>query len=496
MSDPNLQDLLRQGAEAAREGQKSQARKLFKQIIDKEPDNEKAWFWLASVAESDPERRDALTKVLELNPNNERAQQALEKVQARLGDVQEANEVVPGINARQLALFGGGGLAVILVIVVLFTLLNNARSQQEAAEQAAGTGTASVFTAIALAATNDSINATATQAAIIALTPQPTTTFQRPTLPPTFTSEPSVTPLMTATPLAALSGVGGRLFGWSGQDSNRTGYLPIGYFDMTNGQFNAIAGTVGRDPDLSPDGQRVIYTQYFAATFDFSLGGNNLSGSDPSLPTQGQELFKTQMPGYCPTANQITFVGISTAERELTFGDPNAEPIYQLFVLNLDTNELSRLTNDKARYTYPAFSPDCTRIAVIRNDNEQGADIVVVDALARTQTAITNDLGNFVEGRPRWSADGSQLIYAAASATDPNNNDIIVRPSDGSGTPLVPVRDPSNDTFPVFSPDGRYIAFTSNRNGFNDLYIFDQVDSALYQLTYNEDEDYSTVWMP
>jgi len=47
VSEQDNQDILRQGIEAAREGKKSQAHKLFKQVVELEADNEKGWFWLA-----------------------------------------------------------------------------------------------------------------------------------------------------------------------------------------------------------------------------------------------------------------------------------------------------------------------------------------------------------------------------------------------------------------------------------------------------------------
>jgi Tol biopolymer transport system component/type II secretory pathway pseudopilin PulG len=497
VSEQNIQDLMRQGIEARREGQKEEARELFKQVVEIDADNEKGWFWLASVAESDEERRDALQKVLALNPNNERAEAELEKVRARLGETPDSREVIPGINQRQLLMFGGGGAVVIILLVLLLIVVTSSRNAQIASEQAAATGTYSVFTAVAAAATNDAINATGTQAAVLALTPQPTSTFQRAPLPATFTPQPSATALVTPTPLPQPSGMEGRIYGWSGQDVNKTGYLSVGYFPVNGGgQFMPVPEMVGRDPIPSPDGQNIVFTQYFATTFDFGIGHVSLSGTDPVVLTQNQKVFKTQMPSYCTASNMIAFVGLSTAERDITFGDQNVQPAYQVFTLNLDTSVLSRLTNDKATYTYPAFSNDCSKIAVVRNDNGQGADLVLINTSDNSQTAITNDLGSFTESRPSWSPDGVQLIYSAYPSTDPNNSDIIVRSADGSGTPLVPIRDPSNDIFPVFSPDGHDIAFTSNRDGYYDIFILDQDNGTLSQLTFSPDEDYPTAWTP
>jgi Flp pilus assembly protein TadD len=40
----NVQDLLKQGIEAAREGQKAEAREFFQQVIELDEKNERAWF--------------------------------------------------------------------------------------------------------------------------------------------------------------------------------------------------------------------------------------------------------------------------------------------------------------------------------------------------------------------------------------------------------------------------------------------------------------------
>jgi TolB protein len=120
----------------------------------------------------------------------------------------------------------------------------------------------------------------------------------------------------------------------------------------------------------------------------------------------------------------------------------------------------------------------------------------VVDVAALTQTAVTNDLKNFTESSPRWSPDSTKLVYSAVSINEPGNGDIIIRPADGTGTPLLPIPDETNgdDVYPIYSPDGKFIAFSSNRSGYYNIYVFDQSASVLYQLTSNEDENYPGAW--
>src|SRR5215207_7061346 len=114
---------MRQGIEAAREGKKAEAKGFFQQVVDLDDKNEKAWMWLASLVETDEERRVCLSNALFINPNNERAQTAMAKLDARSQQQKQDEEVIPGISRRQLLMFGGGGVAVIVVILLIFIIL-------------------------------------------------------------------------------------------------------------------------------------------------------------------------------------------------------------------------------------------------------------------------------------------------------------------------------------------------------------------------------------
>src|SRR5919199_1832695 len=70
--------ILQLGIEAAREGNREEARNLFGLLTRQEPDNLQAWLWLAGVAEGPDERRAALERALEIDPTNEMAIRGLQ----------------------------------------------------------------------------------------------------------------------------------------------------------------------------------------------------------------------------------------------------------------------------------------------------------------------------------------------------------------------------------------------------------------------------------
>lgn len=82
MANEEARALRQQGIAAAKAGQKDEARVLLQQAIRLEPGNEAAWMWLASVARDQRERVFALQKLLEINPNNTTARQALDSLSA------------------------------------------------------------------------------------------------------------------------------------------------------------------------------------------------------------------------------------------------------------------------------------------------------------------------------------------------------------------------------------------------------------------------------
>ena len=104
---PNLEDLLQLGIQTARAGNKPNARMIFEQVLAQDPENERAWLWMAAAAETPTDRIRYLNTVLRLNPNNTVAQKELERIQRRL---ESSNS--------QVIRYGLMGLGVFLVLVL------------------------------------------------------------------------------------------------------------------------------------------------------------------------------------------------------------------------------------------------------------------------------------------------------------------------------------------------------------------------------------------
>ena len=89
---------------------------------------------------------------------------------------------------------------------------------------------------------------------------------------------------------------------------------------------------------------------------------------------------------------------------------------------------------------------------------------------------------------PRWSPDGKKIVWAREKRWEPGQKlqqvDVFVMNRDGSQ--LQQITDhPGLDVSPEWSPNGRHIAFGSNRSGVSEIYKIDIATKELKQLTRN-----------
>jgi len=112
---PNREELLQLAINAARAGNSKPARLMFEEVLKQDKNNERALMWLAKIAGSKAERREWLMRVLNVNPNNDVARNALK----RMAYKRSARD------NRVLLTFGvlAGVLIVLAVVIVLALVL-------------------------------------------------------------------------------------------------------------------------------------------------------------------------------------------------------------------------------------------------------------------------------------------------------------------------------------------------------------------------------------
>src|SRR3954470_3226060 len=87
---------------------------------------------------------------------------------------------------------------------------------------------------------------------------------------------------------------------------------------------------------------------------------------------------------------------------------------------------------------------------------------------------------------PQLSPDGKTVAFVRTTtdiATGKRNADIWVVPADGSGAPKRLVGGEKTENSPRWSPDGKRIAFISNRDGDMQVYVADADGGNTRQVT-------------
>lgn len=134
----------------------------------------------------------------------------------------------------------------------------------------------------------------------------------------------------------------------------------------------------------------------------------------------------------------------------------------------------------------PAFSPDGKRIAYA--SNKDGKKTIQVVALADMVPKRISDGAAGGDTEPTWSPDGKRIVFVRGHAED--RHDLFVVPADGSRAPELLLR--GDDDKPVYagtpawSPDGKTIVFSSDRREGKGtgLWLLDVATKRLRRLTF------------
>ncbi len=210
----------------------------------------------------------------------------------------------------------------------------------------------------------------------------------------------------------------------------------------------------------------------------------------------------------------------------------------EIWVMNADGSRPRQLTRDPAIDYNPAFSPDGKTVAFV-TDRHGNNEIYLCDLARGGERRLTYNPAD--DQQPKFSPDGQELYFlsdrggryaiwrmavtAAGSGSeapaapafpdsaamlyfDTQNGRIVVQEQDGNEVRLalgsLETGEMRPITFPAFraavptilSPDGKSILYVSDRDGNDEIYLYDIPSSRTLRLTVNPGQDFCFGFSP
>jgi Tol biopolymer transport system component len=292
-------------------------------------------------------------------------------------------------------------------------------------------------------------------------------------------------------------------------------------------------------PAWSPDGKSIAFARAnlpsgkleASDVLGFYFEGGDIHVLDVASGKTAQIIDNAFNPAFSPDGTQIAF--------DAAWAGP-----YRIWMTDARGRNPKQLTTDASEgvsHVDPAWSPDGSRI-VFRRFQQTRADLEVLDVRAQTAMRITDD--GFNDMDPVWSADGrsvyfcsnrggglniwrvsldvgragtpEQVTTGAGDDVQPSvspdgtrlafsvlglNSDLWRLPIDPqTATPVGPpeslVATTQEDSRGVWSPDGKTVAFNSDRLGDMSIWLHSMQDGRDRALTSGAGGDFQANWSP
>jgi Tol biopolymer transport system component len=240
----------------------------------------------------------------------------------------------------------------------------------------------------------------------------------------------------------------------------------------------------GGIPLWSPDGRYLVYTAGSRANQNIYL----MDANARRLSNLTADSPHDQGPAWSPDGKQLAFESTRDGDWE----------IYVIDICDGCPTNPRRLTHSPGLDASPSWSPDGTQLAFLSTRTGE-SEIYVMDVNGTVARRLTRHSRTDLQP-PRWSPDGTQLAFVSMRA---GNWDVYVMdsvcgnlPEGCEGHLLNLSLHPAQDQYPVWSPDGTHIAFTSRRDGDFEIYVVPSVGGDARNLTNDPAEDTLPSWSP
>lgn len=193
-------------------------------------------------------------------------------------------------------------------------------------------------------------------------------------------------------------------------------------------------------------------------------------------------------PGWSPDGSRLVFASTRDGNEEI-------------YVMNADGSNQTRLTNNTFADRTPVWSPDGSQIAFASDRILGEFDIFLMNADGTSQVNISRGNGAAAYQEPDWSPNGTRIVCSSQPVAPGGVRGlygVLVMNADGSNQIKLSAAD-RVEINPRWSPDGTRIAFASNRAGSIgsfEVFIMNADGSSQGRLTNNAGENSRPFWSP
>jgi Tol biopolymer transport system component/DNA-binding winged helix-turn-helix (wHTH) protein len=230
---------------------------------------------------------------------------------------------------------------------------------------------------------------------------------------------------------------------------------------------------VGPQPSRTHKGRRLT-TTFLVGLIVLTAGYLALVYPRRTPPREPSNAIATPLTAY---PGSETGPSLSPDESQVAFSwNGPGEDNYDVYIKLVGAGEPVRLTSAPERDESPAWSPDGGRIAFVRRIHERAGDVFVIPALGGAERRVVSFVldSSRRSTRVSWSPDGKWLAIGGSQSSVAESLGLRLVEVDGSGTRSLttpPGPEWQVDYGPVFSPDGRSIAFIRGKATNNAIFI-------------------------